>query len=141
VNKQRLLDVARACREAPEPEKFTMENFANACGTPACALGNYAVRRDLQDKFELNTSDYYRVPWLFFDGHPSSYHYREVTEWFGISYADAEELFSAAGCGGRVEVVEDEDGDAEDVVYPITDPIKAAEYIEDFVRRHEQEAP
>jgi hypothetical protein len=141
MNKQRLLDVARACREAPVPAKFTMENFANACGTPACALGHYAVRRDLQDKFELKTMPQYHVPWLVFEGKTTGYDHTEVCEWFDIAPSEATELFAADGCGGQVETVEDEYGDEDEELRPITDPIKAAEYIEDFVRRHEQEAP
>lgn len=135
MNKQRLLDVARACREARVPGKFSMENFANECGTPACALGHYADRRDLQDRFELKRSGYHNKPWLFFDGHPSGYHSDDVLEWFGINDDEAEELFAAEGCGGGETCEYDEDGDP--VIRYVTNHLEAAEYIEDFVRRHE----
>lgn len=141
MNKQRLLDVARACREAPVPTAFSMERFANMCGTPACALGHYAVRRDLQNRFELKKHESYGSMWLHFDGELSGYDNNDVCDWFGIDIDQAVELFAAEGCGGVLETVEDEDGDEEEALNPITDHIKAAEYIENFVRRHEQEEP
>lgn len=59
---RRLLNVARALRESPNPKAFTMlrfvhgdDSFSNTvgsaadwCGTPACALGHYGSRTDLQ---------------------------------------------------------------------------------------------
>jgi hypothetical protein len=119
MNKQRLLDVARACRETKSPEGFTMDRFANQCGTPACALGNYAVRTDLQKDFSLDPTWF---PDLRFQGKPTWHNGPLVREYFDIDHDDAEKLFGPYGCGG-------------------SDPIKAAEFIEYFVRSHEQEAP
>jgi hypothetical protein len=54
----RLLNVAKALRDAAEAKKFfCMRDIAivrDDCGTPACALGHYAARRDLQATFELS---------------------------------------------------------------------------------------
>jgi hypothetical protein len=124
MNKKRLLDVARACREAPDPSKFTMAGYANRCGSPACALGHYAVRTDLQDKFSLRKSTEYGLPWIWFGEEPTGFDTREVCDWFDITRGQCRELFSDYGCGG------DEDE-------PITDPVQVAEYIENFVKRHE----
>lgn len=132
MNKQRLLDVARACREAPNPAGFTMERFANDCGTPACALGHYACRPDLQDKFSLRNMTVYGRPWLAFEGNVSSYDRRGVLDWFGIDEDESEELFGVLGCGGT----EEEDEDGEPVDCPVKDPIAAALYIEAFVARN-----
>lgn len=136
VQKQRLLDVARACREAPKPNDFTMERFGNQCGTPACALGHYAMRTDLQDRFTLvKPAEDYMWPMLEFDGQVQWCDGEDICEWFGITQDEAIELFASTGCTGYVPG-EDEDDDDERPDF-VTDPIKAAEYIEDFVRRHE----
>lgn len=55
MNKHALLNVARALRESPAPNRFTMSMFGHSCGTPACALGHYAARRDLQHTFQLDS--------------------------------------------------------------------------------------
>lgn len=126
MNKQRLLDVARACRETPHPDRFSMDSFVSACGTPACALGNYALRSDLQGRFRLDLEH----KALLFDGEQVNYFHEEVLDYFDIDDDEVEDLFGALGCGGFY------DDDADEDVF-VTDPIEAAEFIEDFVRRHE----
>lgn len=137
---QRLLDVARACREAPRTNSFTMERFANPCGSPACALGNYAIRTDLQNRFSIEMSGTYKQYWLFLDGALCQYDDVAVCEWFGISEDESGELFSTLGCGGvteEVPVQDEEDGDVEMVErdFPVTEPFEAAAYITNFVAR------
>ena len=123
MNKERLLNVAKACRESPRPDKFTMQAF-HLCGTPCCAFGHYAARRDLQQVFQLDTSKDGRCGigkirvgvwgatrdlkwvWDFYQSH------------FGITEDDAFLLFAAEGCGDA------------------RTPIEAAEYIERFVATH-----
>lgn len=117
VQNQRLLNVARALRESPEPEDFTMQYFVQSCGTPACALGHYAFRRDLQHTFKFVAFigevwdsnarsfqpgvkyDIARVD----DAHDRqsslSYDSVEVLEHFGITALESDELFGAYGCG------------------------------------------
>lgn len=101
VQRKRLLNVARACRETKTPDLFTMRAFAHPCGTPACALGNYAARRDLQRSFYLvnrvqGSEPYWLQPagttyTVGFDG-------QEVHEHFGIDYDESQELFGPNGC-------------------------------------------
>ena len=140
VQKQRLLKVAQACRETKHPGHFDMDHWGqalynawdmsdeeamNTCGTPACALGNYAVRRDLQRNFRLDAYGHLRSrngkPIVLTDRNewPTQHEkFEYLGEYFGITEDEALELFDADGCGN-----------AED------DHIKAAEYIEQFVVR------
>jgi hypothetical protein len=121
MNKERLLNVAKALRESEKPHEFDMGDYVNDCGTPACALGHYAFRTDLQTLCVIkNRGDgsflieyrehddergYDRLD--FDDG--------SVLEHFGISIEEAEDLFSSNGCGEAQT------------------PNEAAEYIERFV--------
>ena len=116
IHRKRLLNVARALREDPDPERFTMAYFSS-CGTPACALGHYAFRKDLQKTFYLRKER----GWLGLvksrkeDLGIDSDH---VLDHFGIEMGESEELFGDHGCGGAKT------------------PIEAATYIEKFVERH-----
>lgn len=127
MNKERLLNVARALRESKNPEQFTMLRHVNTCGTPACAFGHYAARADLQDEFSINTQE---DPCRFAaDG---VYHHRDglkvpcgfdelaVLKHFDLSLAAVEDLFGGCGCN-----------DAKT-------PLEAAEYIERFVATQAQ---
>ena len=129
IHAQRLLDVARATRETPVPDNFTMRYFGQ-CGSPACALGNYAVRRDLQDVFYLcrHSEEYARDAKaygldeklfirLVADDCLVSCGGGMVQQYFGISEFEAIELFSVTGCA-RAQT-----------------PEAAAAYIEAFVAR------
>jgi hypothetical protein len=123
MNRERLLNVARALRESPNPDAFTMDYYIAPCGTPACAFGHYVSRPDLQTDFlvdgigirDANT------------GRPIGHTSQVVRSHFGISLKQTVELFDdstdqgAGGCGGAKT------------------PLEAAEYIEDFVRRHSAE--
>lgn len=120
MNKERLLNVAKALRESPAPDKFDMDmELHEYCGTPACAWGHYAARKDLQDVWVVKrrpTSKYFEV--LFADsGHPADYCGESVIDHFGITWGDHTDLFDPGGCGGAET------------------PIEAAEYIERFVAR------
>lgn len=128
IQRKRLLNVARALRESPKPEDFTMVGYANLCGTPACALGHYAARTDLQKVFRLVVSVYvanydgnrYTNPPLRLRARPRvrdaiGYAHTEVLEHFGINVPAAEELFGSRGCNRAQTAIE------------------AAEYIERFV--------
>lgn len=106
MNKERLLNVAKALRESPNPDAFTMETI-HSCGTPCCALGHYAARTDLQQAFYIDPTKWgFRLvgrteeyDWLRYDG-------SEVCEHFDITDDDARHLFAdeteetRAGCGG-----------------------------------------
>lgn len=122
IQKKRLLNVARALRESKVPKDFSMACFVNDCGTPACALGHYASRRDLQREFDLTdtgavcNSDGLKVrvgslilDWL-----------GDALPHFGLSPRETSELFTGDGCGNAKTVKQ------------------AARYIERFVARKEK---
>lgn len=119
MNKERLLKVAKALRESPKPKAFYMGRYgytsgdAEGCGTPACAMGHYAARRDLQRTFKLSdgelTDNDGAVVW-------HSDHY--ACQHFEITVSEALELFDGyEGCGKA------------------TTAKQAAKYIERFVAR------
>lgn len=118
MNKQRLLNVARALRESPNPDKFDMKLIQHSCGTPACALGHYVARTDLQSAFlPPPIGARYRINdvngLMLYPFGPL------VLGHFGLSETELEELFDEEGCGGAKTAVE------------------AAEYIEKFVNENE----
>lgn len=127
MNRERLLNVARALAESKtDPSRFTMYKYSWNCGTPACALGHYASRTDLQDVFSL--TDTKGLPHVY-----GSYIYLKntdvrignehpaVLEHFGITEDQAEDLFGACGCN---EASTQED---------------AVAYIKDFCRADQEE--
>lgn len=117
MNKKRLLKVAQALRESPAPKRFYQGKFAHSCGTPACAFGHYAARRDLQKTFKLNVNDV-GTDWVTKDGRPVWYDEESVTSHFGITEDQGRELFSSQGCGNAQT------------------PKQAARYIERFVEKN-----
>lgn len=133
VQKKRLLNVAKSLRESKSP-RFTMECFVNGeggetpaeagvdvseknfCGTPACALGHYGSRGDLQKKMKIGWDMVYKSPALVYkNNRPVGSDDPAVCEHFGITQDEAFELFGGDGCG-----------------YANT-ALEAAEYIERFV--------
>lgn len=113
MNRERLLNVARALRESPNPERFAMDHWALGCRTPACAAGHYAARRDLQDVFYLDARGVLcecRIGPLRLDAALT-----RLAIHFGVFEEDTESLFGARGCGGAQTTIE------------------AAKYIERFV--------
>lgn len=113
MNKERLLNVARALRESKNPDKFTMSQLTNACGTPACALGHYAARRDLQDYYYIDADGEFQCPADDTTGPEED----SDALHFGITADQSQELFGSHGCGNAKTAIE------------------AAEYIEAFVAR------
>jgi hypothetical protein len=124
---RRLLNVAKALRESPAPEKFVMHAYGitNGCDTPACALGHYASRRDLQHTFMLvkraDVSSDPRLLWVMpvkeilgFNAF-GAFRSKQVRDHFDISEYDGNVLFGVYGCGQA------------------TTPEHAADYIERFV--------
>lgn len=122
---QRLLTVARALRESPRPEKFTMGKVLHDCGTPACAFGHYVSRTDLQDTFRpvllpWNDGPTYGTYWVTppDTGRYAAFNSPDVAAHFGITDMEQCELFDGGhGCGGARAA------------------LAAAEYIESFVAR------
>lgn len=117
MNKERLLLAARVLREAAKQRElandyqrhFNMCRFVNDCGTPACVLGHYAVRKDVQELFALgceNISHFaysvrgellYRESTVH-DYRPTDYCSLEVRGHFDVNEAECEALFGPMGC-------------------------------------------
>lgn len=136
IQKKRLLNVAKALRESKKPKKFTMGHYvwgdfispdlvgpeAEFCGTPACALGHYGSRRDLQKlmKIDTQTNAIGKVQHvLVFASRPDAvvdFASEAVREHFGIDGYEASDLFSSTGCNGAKT------------------PKAAAKFIEQFVK-------
>jgi len=120
VHLGRLRAVVTALRDAQRSQSlcrtFTMAQYGYfsemECGSPACALGHYVSRRDLQRKFLLNC-----------DGHPIwRVGYRDVSVFaferhFGLTPEEHEELFGPEGCNEAKT------------------PKEAADYIANFIKR------
>lgn len=123
----RLLLAAQATLESKVPASFRMNAYAHDCKTPACVLGNYAIRDDLQDVFELHEYtrwDGRKLVGLVPKGNPgfieSGHNTMDcdgtmVQEHFAIGDGVASNIFGVCGC---------DDADT---------PQEAAAYIEKFV--------
>lgn len=130
MNTERVLNLAKAVRETKYPEKFSMNSYVHPCGTPACALGNYAAREDLQSEFKLELvkdefGDFFRIAYAdertsvdFWDSRVRSH--------FDITDREATLLF------GPVDP-HPEEGTEERLANVAKTPLEAAEYIERFV--------
>lgn len=93
----RFFGTDRLCRLPDNEVEFVKEN---RCGTPACALGHYAVRKDLQDTFTLSKSgDLYQIGPNGGRGRCLSPNSKAVQEHFGIDSDESKLLFDADGCG------------------------------------------
>jgi len=115
----RLLNVAKACEETPYSEMFDMNRYAHCRGTPACALGNYAARVDLQSNFRFTESygEFKLVDNVStFDGLFVMVSNTSICAHFGITNDEEMCLFEVRGCG-----------DAQT-------PQEAADYIRKFVK-------
>lgn len=66
----------------------------NVCPTPACILGHYASRRDLQQSFRLRTGR--RGVW--YGAASVGYDSPAVLKHFGITALQGVKLFSGPGC-------------------------------------------
>jgi hypothetical protein len=121
VNKERLLNVAKALRESPDPGMFTMSLECHPCGTPACAWGHYAARADLQDEFCIRPTEDDDEPGhdVFTQSGALAGAYSPlIDKHFDITMSQAIDLFSVGGCNFANTAIE------------------AAEYIEAFVARN-----
>lgn len=91
--------------DGANPAAFDMEKYmwsevdflppGVTCGTPACVLGHYAHRKDLQDRFGL---DKYGSVIRLDTGATIWYDSQVVLNHFGIDTEQAHALFGATGC-------------------------------------------
>lgn len=121
MNKERLLNVAKALRESPNPDMFDMGLYALSCGTPGCAWGHYCHRRDLQNEFML---DKHGDPVSVSTDEEGRHRDAELSsdmidKHFDLPSTAVVKLFGSHGCGNAQTAIE------------------AAEYIERFVAEHE----
>lgn len=104
MNTERLLKVAKALRESPKPKAFYMgkygytssDDYGYGCGTPACAMGHYAARRDLQRTFKLSDDGELTDN----DGMVVWHSDEDACQHFDITHEQALRLFDGIyGCG------------------------------------------
>jgi hypothetical protein len=104
IFEKRLRDVAKACRETKFPEKFNMGYECDyICGTPMCAIGNYAARQDLQTfLFIENVSDEEKPRFRVTFGNDIEpdifWEEARFLEYFGIHREQSTDLFGPNGC-------------------------------------------
>jgi hypothetical protein len=91
-----------------------------SCGSPCCALGHYAWRRDLQQTFELIHASVYS---LIDDAEDCCFDGSVICEHFGLTRNEANALFSERGCGQAITALD------------------AARYIERFAEATWPESP
>ena len=96
------------------------ETLPHNCGAPACALGHFAVRTDLQRKFTL--TQYGSLRLMRDKDHPIYPNSKVVKDYFGVNYDEASDLFGEDGCDGA------------------TTPKQAAKYIRKFLKQRGYEA-
>lgn len=121
MNLLRMNALVVANRESPHP--FTMRWFtwpSTPCGTPACLLGNYAARTDLQSDFRMDP----RLTRILANWGTAPFTSVEIAEHFDLSRWEIEALFGSKGCGGAGENRE-----------------KALAYVEAFIARKLAERP
>ena len=138
MNKKRVLNVAKALRESEHPEDFTMSVYATKCGTPGCAFGHYAARRDLQRSFDFKKIDTGFVG-VFLKGTEIAidHGHESVSEHFDLTEAQVSRLF---GCKGEAK------GEVEDREIPdecflslsASTTEEAARWIESFAAEETQ---
>jgi hypothetical protein len=94
VYRARMLNVVRALQESPNPKSFTMGRWGTTCNTPACAMGHYAAREDLQDDFSLENGE-------IVDRHTRKSVCGDDTidTHFNLTPRERFKLFSTSGCG------------------------------------------
>jgi len=108
IHIRRLRSVITALREAPNPLAFDMGQYVYDgddgfdCGTPACALGHYAARTDLQKTFKIRANAQHQVADIMADEQTIQAPSEEpaVQEHFGMTSEEVEDIFGAEGCGG-----------------------------------------
>jgi hypothetical protein len=124
VHERRFENLIKATLEAPK-ELFNMGMFAQSCGAPACLLGNYGDRTDLQRTFILARSPRNEHLYLKLRSRTALIVFengKEVSEHFGITEDEASALFCPDGCNNAH-----------------TNRAKAIKYVRAFIKRKKAE--
>lgn len=135
--RHRLLNAARAVVEFDHSQdkvrqgRVWMTYYMKPCGAPACVLGHYALRADLQDAFKVVGS---QIAPIDNEHAPVIYDGWRIRDHFGLSYEEANDLFSAGGCGvgNGGDPLEESDFHNR---HPGLEPERVAQYIRNFVAR------
>lgn len=115
INTERLLALADILDKADElhtargEPTYLQGCYTHPCGTPACALGHWAVANPDRWSFACGT------PYLILSASGVS---RCAQSEFGLSWHESEEIFGSEGCDFAETAKQ------------------AADYIRDFVARH-----
>ena len=100
MNEERLRNVIKALRESPSPRDFTMSCWGKDCGTPMCAIGHYAFRKDLQDTYVLRVGEIYKIVETYKE-YVISHHmdiFMELAKHFDLNQQESMALFGSNGC-------------------------------------------
>lgn len=133
INQKRFLNLIKALRESPIPEAFNMgcyvrggmyDDYADKswCGTPACILGHYAAREDLQKLLRIKErpDNLFQLVYVR-SGEVAEFQDAAISRHFGISEEQAIRLFSSVGCNEAKT------------------PAQAIEYIEELMHQYNTE--
>jgi hypothetical protein len=128
MNKERVLNIAKALRESPNPDRFAMYDYGS-CSTPMCAFGHYAHRTDLQSEFKM--SEYGPVT---VDDECIDHLDPQVLEHF--DFASEEEANQFFGCHIAAREAKKRGHAGPFLVDEATSASAAADWIERFVAKH-----
>ena len=127
MNEERLRNVVKALRESPAPLNFTMSYWGQGCGSPACAMGHYAFREDLQDVYILNESGDIREVDIFSDFPEGPF--ESFAKHFDLSQEESMTLFGSNGCN-KAETIKEAIAYIEDF---ITEKLGVKEAVEELI--------
>lgn len=128
MNKERLLNAAKALRESPNPDEFAMWDYGS-CDTPMCVFGHYVHRTDLQREFMLTDCG----PALR-NGNHISHDDDAVLKHF--DFASENECHQFFGCSVAARNARQEGHSGPFLVEHATTANEAADWIERFVAEH-----
>lgn len=118
MNREHMMVLVQANREMEHPERFTMETYVHNewhiarehlpmewCGTPACLLGNFGARSDLQPLLciksgelewcQSSEKEYNDMEFMYV-----RYSDPRLLEYFDITEDEAADLLGPEGCDG-----------------------------------------
>lgn len=137
IQTRRLENAALVLEEATNlkvdgERQFNMEKFVHFCGAPACVLGYYGSRTDLQKlmvisgtktkvkgrfgEYRLDAQLVYRKG--LYEQDIVDYYDERLLDHFGLNAEQSYELFGSEGCGGA------------------NTPLQAARYIRKFIKKN-----